>query len=284
MADFPRLSNPDMTALVNSEIVDNDAVEIGALYQKAGRSLVDSVKYQIECGQRLTEKKATMKHGQWLPWLDSNLAVLGFSTRQTAAKLMKTVANGTSTLHLDPPEAVKISRQTWGNSTTRATAQTGDNEWFTPTEILDAAREVLGQIDLDPASDDVAQDQVMAARYFTAEDNGLEREWNGRIWLNPPYAQPLIAQFISKLIEERNADRVTAVIMLTNNSTDTVWWHEAANESDAVCFTRGRIQFYKPAGGPSAPLQGQTFFYFGDDVEAFTARFQKIGYVMELIR
>ncbi len=141
MADFPRLSNPDMTALVNSEIVDNDAIEIGQLYQNAGRSLVDSVKYQIECGQRLTEKKATMKHGQWLPWLDSNLGVLGFSTRQTAAKLMKTVANGTSTLHLDPPEAVKISRQTWGNCTTRATAQTGDNEWFTPTEILDAARE-----------------------------------------------------------------------------------------------------------------------------------------------
>ena len=74
-----------MTEIINSEIVDNDAIEIGELYQKAGRSLVDSVKYQIECGQRLTEKKATLKHGQWLAWLDSNLGVLGFSTRRVCA-------------------------------------------------------------------------------------------------------------------------------------------------------------------------------------------------------
>ena len=197
---------------------------------------------------------------------------------------MVVAANGPLTDHLDAPGAAQISRQTWGNNTTRATAQTGDNEWFTPTEILDAAREVLGRFDLDPASDDVAQDQVRAARYFTAEDNGLEREWHGRVWLNPPYAQPLIAQFISKLIAERNAGRTTAAIMLTNNSADTAWWHEAASASAVVCFTRGRIQFYKPAGGPSTPLQGQAFFYFGDHVEAFTARFQKIGSVLELIR
>ena len=60
---------------IAGEIVDNDAIEIGQLYQKAGHSLVDSVKYQIECGHRLSEKKATMKHGQWLPWLESNTTV-----------------------------------------------------------------------------------------------------------------------------------------------------------------------------------------------------------------
>ena len=57
---------------VAGEIVDNDAIEIGQLYQKAGHSLVDSVKYQIECGQRLTEKKASIKHGQWVSWLAEN--------------------------------------------------------------------------------------------------------------------------------------------------------------------------------------------------------------------
>ncbi len=28
-----------------------------------------------------------------------------------------------------------------------------------------------------------------AARYFTKVDNGLEREWQGRVWLSPPYAR-----------------------------------------------------------------------------------------------
>ncbi len=51
---------------IAGEIVDNDAIEIGQLYQKAGHSLVDSVKYLIECGQRLAEKKAALEHGRWI--------------------------------------------------------------------------------------------------------------------------------------------------------------------------------------------------------------------------
>lgn len=266
---------------ISGEIVDNDAIEIGELYQKAGHSLVDSVKHSIECGRRLAEKKELLGHGQWLPWLKVNAGVLGFSDRKTASRLMKVASNGALTPHLEADEAAQISRQTWGNSTTRATAQTGDNEWYTPAEHLDAARSVLGDIDLDPASNEAAQELVKAEKYFTAEDDGLERrEWHGRVWLNPPYAQPLIAQFVSKLIEEHKAGRTTSAIMLTNNSTDTAWWHEAANESGAICFTRGRIPFYKPDGGPSAPLQGQTFFYFGDDVETFARHFQEIGFVV----
>ena len=86
-----------MTALVNSEIVDNDAIEIGELYQKSGHSLVDSVKYSIECGQRLSAKKATMRHGQWKIWLAGNAGVLGFTAARTASRLMKVAAKGTST-------------------------------------------------------------------------------------------------------------------------------------------------------------------------------------------
>jgi phage N-6-adenine-methyltransferase len=119
-----------------------------------------------------------------------------------------------------------------------------------------------------------------AARYFTKADNGLEREWQGRVWLNPPYAQPLIMDFVSKMVVERKAGRVTGAVMLTNNSADTAWFHEAAQTADAFCLTRGRIKFYKTCGEMSAPTQGQTFFYFGDNVEAFTRRFKEIGFVV----
>ncbi len=67
--------------------------------------------------------------------------------------------------------------------------------------------------------------------------------------------------------------------MLTNNSADTAWFHMAAESADAFCLTRGRINFYKTGGETSAPTQGQTFFYFGDDVAAFAARFKDIGLV-----
>ena len=159
-------------AVHTGEIVDNDAIDIGELYQKAGHSLVDSVKHSVECGQRLTAKKVTMKHGQWLSWLEANAGVLGFSSRKTAAKLMKAGANVTSTRHLEADEAAQISRQTWGNNTP-ANYSSESNEWYTPADYLQSVREFFGGIDLDPASNVTANENVQAKEIYTVNDNGL---------------------------------------------------------------------------------------------------------------
>src|SRR5262249_26087808 len=165
----------------------------------------------------------------------------------------------------------------WGNISPR-TLGTGEIEWYTPPKYIELARAVLGEIDLDPASSDKAQETVRAARYFTASDDGLRQQWRGRIWLNPPYAQPTIGHFVTKMVEERAAGNVTAAIMLTHNYTDTTWSHEASEIADAACFTRGRIGFADPEGMPCGNLaQGQTFFYFGEDKESFAAKFIEIG-------
>jgi hypothetical protein len=54
--------------------------------------------------------------------------------------------------------------------------------WLTPPFILDA----LGPFDLDPCAA-VAQPWATAKRMLTVEDDGLAHEWDGRVWLNPPY-------------------------------------------------------------------------------------------------
>jgi len=59
-------------------------------------------------------------------------------------------------------------------------------EHYSPLEIVRAARKVMNGLDVDPASSDVANARIGAARYYTKETNGFTRAWGGRIWLNPP--------------------------------------------------------------------------------------------------
>jgi ParB family chromosome partitioning protein len=161
----------------------------------------------------------------------------------------------------------------------RGTQGTGEQEWFTPPEYIELARAVLGEIDLDPASSEKAQEVVRAERYFTAANDGLLQEWRGRTWLNPPFSKTLIPEFVSKMCAEYAAGRVTAAIMLTHNHTDTAWFHEAAKACDAICFTRGRVKFYRANGKIAAPTQGQAFFYFGAHAHTFAEKFGSIGFV-----
>jgi phage N-6-adenine-methyltransferase len=165
----------------------------------------------------------------------------------------------------------------------------GNNEWFTPDEHIALARAVLGTIDLDPASHATAQERIHAAEFFSQEQNGLAQEWRGRVWLNPPYSQPEIEQFVDKLISEITARRVTEAIMLTNNSTDTSWFQKAARSASSICFTRGRVRFVSPESGVRGmPAQGQAFFYFGPNKELFGSVFSAKGLVygasMKIVR
>jgi phage N-6-adenine-methyltransferase len=156
----------------------------------------------------------------------------------------------------------------------------GNNEWYTPREFVEAARCVLGHFDLDPASSEIANRTVMAYHIFTAEDDGLAQEWPiGRIWMNPPYASNLIGQFASKFAAAVRAG--STGIVLVNNATETGWFQEIAAECSAICFPKARIKFLDTQGNATgAPLQGQAVIYCGPRPDDFEAEFSRFGLVV----
>lgn len=113
-------------------------------------------------------------------------------------------------------------------------------EWYTPPEIIRA----LGIFDLDPCSSEIAYNLNHSAKnYYTKQDNGLNKEWFGRIWLNPPYKQPVISQFIKKMVQHGNG------IALLYNRCDNKLFHDVIfPTASCVFFLRNRIPFFKPDG------------------------------------
>ena len=158
----------------------------------------------------------------------------------------------------------------------------GNNEWYTPSKFIESARKVMGSIDTDPASCEVANKTVKATTFYSIEDDGLSKTWTGNVWMNPPYASGLVNKFIDKLVEER--PNYSQAIVLVNNCTETSWFTSIASIASAVCFPRGRIQFVTPGGeNKGAPLQGQAVVYVGNFPELFVHEFREIGWVARIV-
>ena len=154
----------------------------------------------------------------------------------------------------------------------------GNNEWYTPVEYIEAANNVMGSIDYDPASSNVAQKVVQAKNYETIETNGLDKSWYGNVWLNPPYAGDLIVKFVNKLYHEVQIGNIKQAIILVNNATETVWFNSIVEIASAIVFPKGRVKFYMSNGETGAPLQGQAFLYIGNNPNKFLDCFKQFGW------
>lgn len=155
--------------------------------------------------------------------------------------------------------------------------QSLSNEHYTPQCYLDAAREVLGGIDLDPASCVEANRIVGAASFFSADEDGLQKDWSGRIWLNPPYGRNA-GNFVGKFVNEYAARHIECGIILVNaHCTDTDWFQSLWD--GVLCFTDHRINFYGD-DERSGSTHGSVFAYFGANATRFAEIFSEFGAVV----
>ena len=157
---------------------------------------------------------------------------------------------------------------------------TGFFEWYTPKDYIDAVRAVLGEIDLDPATSEFANQTVQSKKIYTIETDGLDKTWEGKVFMNPPFKSELIKQFVPKLIKHYKNNEISEAILLTDSCTETSWYQDALDTSTAYCHPKIRLKFYDPNNKIQSAHRPQTFFYFGNNPLKFCEIFKEKGYTI----
>ena len=102
------------------------------------------------------------------------------------------------------------------------------DNYATPIKFM-AQLENEFQFDLDPCP-------------LRSEIDGLQIEWNGNIYINPPYSN--IEPFIRKGIDEIKANRATKCVYLIPIRSDTKYWHDLVLKyASEIRFVKGRLNF-----------------------------------------
>lgn len=160
-------------------------------------------------------------------------------------------------------------------------------EYYTPAPIIEAAREVMGEIDLDPASCEEANKVVKAATIYTREENGLDKQWYGRVWLNPPYGKTKnnsnAGIWSKKLIAEYQAGNVEEALLLVNAALSYKWFKPLY--AYPMCFPYDRLNFsHSTKLKAKKHAQNNAIVYIGRNEETFRDVFQELGCIMKAVQ
>ena len=113
----------------------------------------------------------------------------------------------------------------------------GKDEWLTPPDITTE----LGPFDLDPCSP-INRPWDTAIKHYTIGDDGLNKNWEGYVWCNPPYGKAT-GYWLEKLAKHGNGIALIFARTETVMFIDQVW-----NKASALLFIHGRLYFHHVDG------------------------------------
>ena len=107
--------------------------------------------------------------------------------------------------------------------------------WATPQDFFDRLNKVFRfQIDVCALPENAKCDT-----YYTPDNNGLDQDWQGVCWMNPPYGREISA-WVEKAY--KSAKNGATVVCLLPARVDTRWWHNYCAKGE-VHFIKGRLKF-----------------------------------------
>ena len=261
-----------------SELITNElgilATEINQAHQEVNNQFKYTLNNAIYAGEKLIEAKVKCGHGNYLGWRDENINHSHSTSHvymQIAENKSLLLANIQKTGYMTMDAALKLIK---GGT---PMLQSMSNEWYTPVEYIEAVYEVMGGIDLDPASNYQANETVKASEFYAEEDDGLFQPWGGRVFLNPPYGKSGPA-FVRKLVDELDNTVTEAIVLVNSRATDAEWFQ--AMFDGIICFTDHRIDFDSPEEKRTSSTHGSCFIYFGPNRAKFAKVFSRFGNVV----
>jgi hypothetical protein len=126
------------------------------------------------------------------------------------------------------------------------------DEWYTPPRVFDA---MSCSFDMDVASPNPPLSWIPTGRFLW--DRSLEQEWQGFIWMNPPFGgRNGKLPWLQKFFEHGNG------VALVPDRTSAPWWQQYAPRADLILFVAPKIRFLGPHSGDS-PAQGTSLLATG---------------------
>jgi hypothetical protein len=131
------------------------------------------------------------------------------------------------------------------------------DEWYTPRWIID----LLGPFDTDPCSPVVPPYEIAPISY-NEEQNGLTHDWQGVVWMNPPYSRKPLRQFCEKMARHGNG-----LALLVNRQDNLLWQEVIFPSARSMLFMRHRVKFLRPDGTTGSPFFGSCLVAWGDECD-----------------
>jgi phage N-6-adenine-methyltransferase len=152
-------------------------------------------------------------------------------------------------------------------------------EWATPGDIWRPLADALGGFDLDPAAG--CEPRQIATDRFTVEDNGLEKDWYGHVWVNPPYGRKFNRVWAEKAAAEARRPEVKTLTALVPSSLGSAWYQNNYGTADMETHINGRVSFIGNKDGPA------TFYNvlvtWGDVPPEYIEELHKLGLVRKAV-
>ena len=132
------------------------------------------------------------------------------------------------------------------------------NDWATPQDFYNQLDAEFG-FTLDPCA---SQSSAKCSSFYTADDDGLSKNWEGQtVFMNPPYGRK-IGNWIQKAYEEGEKGN-TRVVALIPARTDTKYWHNYCMKATEIRFVKGRLKFGHGNAKNSAPFPSAVVVFSG---------------------